>query len=261
MIVNSCKNGVFGAQMCLKSGWFQKRLETISEVLSKHPFQGVYYDWCTGSECVHEAHAKGRHWDNDKLLELLEWSHQQVGAAGEVYLHLTGTPCLAAENLASLVLTEESGYGLITPLMFTPHVHFLNNAPRQICNMLGTAANPDNIRRLLLCSILHHATVSSKETQFLDFYGEPWMRNLGHYRRHSAPGEGKCHCTNENLGFALYWNNHEALAVFANISSETVTSDWQAEAQKLPDNLIPQKFLEGKVTLAPLELQTKIIRR
>ncbi|NLZ63374.1 MAG: hypothetical protein GX902_06150 [Lentisphaerae bacterium] len=260
MIFNYYRNGVFGAQMCLQSGWMQKRKDTIDEVLRKHAFRGVYYDWCTGSECVHDAHAKVRHWDNDKLLELLEWSHQRVGEAGEVYLHLTGTPNLAAENLASLVLTEESGYGLITPLMFTPHVHFVNNAPRQICNMLGTVANPDNNRRLMLCALLHHATISTKEQQFLDFYREPWMQNLSQYRRHTAPGEGKCQTGDENVGMALYWNEQQALAVFVNISSETVSTDWQAAAGKLPDNAIPQQSLEGKITLKPLELQTKVIK-
>ena len=260
MIVNYCKGGVFGAQMCLESGWLQKRKDSIDEVLCKHAFNGVYYDWCTGFECVHEKHAKGRHWDNDKLLELLEWSYQRAGDDGEVYLHLTGTPSLAAENLASLVLTEESGYGLISPLMFTPHVHFLNNAPRQICNMLGTVANEDNNRRLLLCSILHHATVSTKEQQFLDFYGEPWMQTLGKYRRHTAPGEGKCHTADENVGLGLYWNEGEILAVFANITKETVTTAWHIDAAKLLDNAIPQQSLEGKITLRPLELQTKIIK-
>lgn len=257
LIMNRCRNGVFGAQMCLESGWLEKRRETIRQVLRNHPFRGVYYDWCLGSECLNPAHCNGgRHWDRDRLVELLEWSHESVGPDGEVYLHLTNSPCLAAENLASLVLTEESGYGEISPLMFTPHVHFMNIAPRQICDMLGAGCSDEDRRRLALCAILHHAGISSVHPVYLDFYRQPWLAQVTAYSRHTAPGEGITATGDDGVGMSLYWKENRAFAVFANCRTRAVTTSWQLNLEAMEVAPAAAGTSAGTVTLEPLQLKT-----
>ena len=247
MIVNAYSHGVFGAQMCLTSQWSEKRRTTIETVLARHAFNGVYYDWCNGLECENPAHAQGRHWDNDALLKHLEWSHRLAGEKGEVYLHLTNLPSLAAENIASLVLTEEAGYAELTPLMFTPHVHFMNVVPRQICDMLPADAPSADRRRLAMAALLHHATISSVHADYLAFYQQEGLKGFERYKRHSAPGEGICRVSDEAAGMSLYWNDTELLAVFANFKEIKVSSEWQIVLQGYDKT--------GTVSLNPLELK------
>jgi len=263
MIHNFYLHGEYGAQMCLKSGWFEKRRETIAQALDNHEFDSVYFDWCAGYECVNPTHTarKARHWDQDALQELLEWSHQRVGPAGDVYLHLTGVPNLAAENLASLVLTEESGYGRISPLMFTPHVHFMNIAPRQICDMLGASASSADRRKLALCALLHHASVSSKHQDYLAFYQQLPNFDFERYSRHTASGENIAHVTDPAAGFSAYWNANEALLLFANPTDRPLTIEWRLDTLKMGQAWAEGKLLAGKIFLKPGELKTRKIKR
>lgn len=251
LLKNRFRNDFYGTQMCLESAWAEKRKDSIDIVLKNHPFNGVYYDWCAGGECNNPAHAQGRHWDNDKLQQHLEWSHKRTAPEGEVYLHLTGTPSMAAENLASLVLTEESGYAKLTPEMFTPHVHYMNIAPRQICDMMPGDASPTQRRRLAFAALLHHATISSVNPVYLKLYEEiETLRNeVTHYRRHTAPGEGVIHCNNEQAGASLYWNDTEVMMLIVNFSEERITTSWKISSA------LPVESKQGTVTLEPLELK------
>ena len=75
MLTNYWSDMIFGAQMCLESGWYETRRRTIEAALDHHAFHGCYFDWCMGLECVNPEHCGGkRHWDNDRLADLLEWS-------------------------------------------------------------------------------------------------------------------------------------------------------------------------------------------
>ena len=111
--------------MCLNSGWMQKRRDTIDEVLRNHAFNGVYYDWCSAKECVNPEHGP-KHWDFRKLIEHLLWTYERVGKDGVMYLHQTSNPNIAAENLASLVLTEETGKNRISGDMFSPNLSIID---------------------------------------------------------------------------------------------------------------------------------------
>ncbi len=261
MLHNYCNNGEFGVQMCLKSDWLERRKATIDQVLSKHLFNGVYYDWCAGMECVNTRHAAGslRHWDQDGLQDLLEWSHNRVGDLGEIYLHMTGVPNLAAENLASLVLTEESGYGKISPMMLTPHVHFLNIVPRQICDMLGSNATKTERRKLALCALLHHATVSSVHQDYLEFYKTLPPIDFTRYTRHTAPGENITYVDNCMVGLSAYWKKDEALLLFANIADRELKIEWCLNTSKLGQAWQKRGTLKGKIVLKPLELRIRRI--
>ena len=240
---------LFGMQMCLCSDWYETRRKTIEVTLDNHLFSGVYYDWCMGLECINPAHNHGRrHWDNDQLLRMIEWSRQKVGEQGKVYLHLTNVPSYPLENMANMVLTEESVYSEIFPEMFTPHVHFLNIAPRSICVMLPDAS-PDQMRALTLAALLHHATLCTCDLAVLDFYKkhEKLLQSLCKYNRHSAPGEGITCTGSRQVGMSLYWKNKKALALLANLSNQEQTGDWSVK--------INGKTICGTATIPPLELQ------
>ena len=215
-------HGLYGYQMCLKSGWLEHRIKTIDEVLSKHVFDSVYYDWCSAKECLSPAHGP-RHWDLRELMKLLEWSYDRVGEKGAVYLHLTREPNIAAGNIASLVLTEEQGGSIIGPEMFSPHAHFMNVTSRQVCCMLPGGASEADHRRYALCALLHHATVSMNTRVYTDFYAEyrKEMETVTDYARHTAPGEGHVSVSDPNCGMSAYWNDSGEIMLFVvNLAEE-----------------------------------------
>lgn len=257
MLHNYCANGEFGVQMCLESAWHQVRMQNIDRVLTHHAFSGVYYDWCCGDECCNPRHQAGggRHWDQKKLQELLEWSHKRVGEEGAVYLHLTYVPNVPAENLASLVLTEESPSGRMSPEMFSPHVHFMNIAPRQVIEMYGRKSCDDkDRRRFALLALLHHATVASVQQVYLDFYGKELTHDFTQYFRHTAPGEGICSTHTAGAGTSAYWNDKKALVLMVNMEEEALEADWQLDTRKMDWGWHSREARSGRASLAPLGL-------
>ena len=244
-------NGTFGAVMCLASDWKNKRRSSILEVMNNHAFDGIYYDWCAGLECDNREHGTAAHWDNDQLLEHLRWTAEQFKERPERYLHTTFVASLAVENAATMVITEEQGFPEPGPQMFTPHVHFLNVAPRQICSMIRNAT-PVQDRQVAMAALLHHATVSSSAPQFLEFYaGLDWIDEVTKYTAHTAPGEGLAVSSNEEVGVSVYWNDDEALIVCANFSEERASSEITVDLPEKPG-------IEETVELAGLEV--KVIR-
>lgn len=243
------KNSGFGMQMCLKSDWVNKRKADIDIVLKNHAFKGIYFDGCHGSECESRSHANGTHWDNDAFLELLEWTHDRIGKDGELYLHMTGLPNLAAENLATLVLTEELTRPQITPEMFTPHVHFLNVVSRQITDFYTKVSDTER-RKYALASFLHHAIVSSTKDVYLKFYAEykDFFDTLTRYTRHSAPDEGKVSVDHPDAGASLYWNDQEMLLCLVNLSENEIETEWEIA------DFCGKGKQRGTAKLAPLSL-------
>ena len=225
-------NGYFGFQMCLNSGWMKKRIDTIDEVLTKHDFDGVYYDWCEPMECVNPKHGK-RHHDFRKLIELLEWSHERVGKEGDVYIHNTYHPNIAAENIATLVLMEECGFASIAPDMFTPQAHFLNLGSRQVCDMLPSGASDRDRLRYVMCAFLNHTGVSSWNPVYLDFCRENagLFRECTSYEHHTAPGEGICWSSNQEVGMSAYYGSFGKKFVFANLSEQKQTVEYRFAAE------------------------------
>ncbi len=248
IILNQCACGCYGGMMCLESPWFEKRRETIDRMLTALPFKGVYYDWCFGLECENRAHAPGRHWDNDKLLEFLEWTRKRVGEDGEVYLHMTAHPSLALENLATVVLTDERSESAVSPQMFTPHVSFMNLAPRMSCSLLTAKATPEMRKAMAMCALLNHAVIWNYAAADPAFYHQDWLDTVSRYTRHAAPGTGKCTASSPEVGCALYWNDEKVLVVLANFSSKSVTTEWRFS--------LPDRSGHGKITLQPLKITT-----
>ena len=244
---------VFGGVMCLKSGWLEKRKATIKQILDNHAFKGVYFDWCTALECNNNRHFAKHHWDIDEHIELLKWTKALSGPDGEIYLHMTHVPLLVAENMATLLLTEESVQPVISQTMFTPHVHFMNTASRSVCNMLENRS-PENNRKIAMAALLNHATVAIKDDATIRLYKEnrAWMEAVTQYDRFHAPGEGYTTSDNPNVGVSFYESKDgSSMAVVANLTTETVTVKYDCNG----------KFAKqgGTVTLKPLEM--KAIRK
>jgi hypothetical protein len=106
------RSGEFGGLMCLKSGWLDFRKKSVDTILSDLPWDGLYFDWTTPHPCCHPAHAKGPyHNDVDEFLDFLFYCRKRVGKDGYLFLHLSGTPSLIAENLSDLVFINEDFYG------------------------------------------------------------------------------------------------------------------------------------------------------
>ena len=216
----------FGSVMCLKSDWAKMRKDTIRTVLKKHDFDGIYYDWVCGMECWNHRHSKAQHWDNDLLLEHLKWTVETFHKnQGERYEHFTNVSSLALENTATMIITEEKVFPAISPEMFSPHVHFVNIAPRQICEMLPVNAPDETRLRLAMAALLHHASISSIHPVYLKFYAsQKWLDSVTAYTRHAAPGEGVIISNNAQVGFSVYWNESELLITAANFSGEVQTA-------------------------------------
>ena len=250
IIPSYSSHGYYGFQMCLRSGWFKKRMDSIDEVLKKHPFKALYYDWCSAKECLAPQHGR-HHWDYRKLIEILEWSYDRVAEYdGAIYLHLTREPNITAGNIASLVLTEETGGSMISPFMFSPHAHFMNVTSRQVCCMISISAPVAQHRRYALCALLHHATVSQGAKVYTDFYTQykKELEEVVNYSRHTAPGEGLATVGNDRCGIGAYWNDSGEVMVFlANLSEETETCPWQLN--------LPVGNASGDAEIAPLSLK------
>lgn len=246
---------LFGIQMCLESDWYKVRRDAIEKVLDNHAFSGLYYDWCMGLECINENHNGGRrHWDNDRLLDLMEWSRAKIGEEGKLNLHLTNVPSLAIENLGDNILVEESEYFEIFPEMFTPQVHFVNIAPRSICVMLpADKRTPGNMRALALAALLHHAALcvdySGKSRYVLEFYKEheKELAELTKYEHHAAPGEGITSTGGSKaVGMSAYWTRDKALGLLANLTNEKQSVDWSV-------SLGDGREYSGRRKIAPLD--------
>ena len=247
------RTGYFGFVMCLSSGWMQKRRDTIDEVLRKHAFDGIYYDWCTAHECINPEHGP-HHWDFRKLIEHLLWTYDRVGKDGVMYLHLTHNPNIAAENLAGLVLTEEACFSRFSGEMFSPHAHFLNICPRQVCLMIPGKSPAADLKRYAMCALLNHATVSSGHPVLAEFYREnaELMRKTVQYRRHTAPGEGLCETSdNDAVGMSVYWKEDEAMLVFANLTDKP---------RKVKYRFTPDEDtrIAGSVSVEPMKMKTVV---
>lgn len=247
---------LYGIQMCLESQWFDIRKESIRKTLENHAFNGLYFDWCMGLECINPNHFnQGRHWDNDQLHALINWSRETIGRNGQLYLHLTNVPALAIENLGDIILVEESEYFDVFPEMFTPQVHFLNTAPRSICLMLPANNRPPaKLRALALTALLHHATISLHNEKsvnpILELYKEkrPLLESLTEFSRHTAPGEGLATTGKPNeVGISVYWNKDKALVLLANLTETPQTTPWQV-------NLGRGRTFSGLSDVPPLDL-------
>jgi hypothetical protein len=147
---------IYGVEMCLKSGWKDYLKSYIDQTLSKHNFDGVYYDWNIPLYCNNPLHNGKKeiisrdkngigvmnitpegHRDIDELIEVMEWTRQRVGPGGLVIIHNTMAPMFVTENFANYVVSMEWGYGKlikdVPPLTeIPPEWNFAGARPRGV---------------------------------------------------------------------------------------------------------------------------------
>ncbi|MBA3707743.1 MAG: hypothetical protein H0W83_02855 [Planctomycetes bacterium] len=136
-------SGEFGGLMCLRSGWNEFRKRSIDRILTDIPWDGLYFDWTTPHPCRHPDHARGDyHTDADEFQDLLLWCRRRVGAEGILFMHLSGTPSIVAENMSDLVFVNEDNYGPGTayrPGEAPPQCDFIPIAPRHLIGAFAMA--------------------------------------------------------------------------------------------------------------------------
>jgi hypothetical protein len=147
---------IYGVEMCLKSGWKDYLESYIDQTLSKHKFDGVYYDWNIPLYCNNPLHNGKKeinsrdkngigvmnittegHRDIDELIEVMEWTRKRVGPGGLVIIHNTMAPMFVTENFANYVVSMEWGYGKlikdVPPLTeLPPEWNFAGARPRGV---------------------------------------------------------------------------------------------------------------------------------
>jgi hypothetical protein len=105
---NHIGKGEFGAQMCPRSAWLDRRKQDIERAYKELGFDGIYYDWVMSLACNNQYHDPKLHLGTDGVIDLLAWTRRLVGPKGSLILHLYGSmPSIAFENFADLVVNME----------------------------------------------------------------------------------------------------------------------------------------------------------
>ncbi|MFA5646253.1 MAG: DUF6259 domain-containing protein [Candidatus Ratteibacteria bacterium] len=229
-LYNHAKLGMFGAQMCLVSRWREFLKKSIDRVLKNHAFDGVYYDWCNPMPCVHPAHQKGLHWSVEEFIEFLEWTRERVGTEGEIYLHMTYTPFVIAENIATRMLVFETPTTKITPEMFSPDVSYMKLSPRGVCS-LGLAHQEP--KRFALCCLLQHVAPEVNAPEALEIFRIALKNDFTRYTNFSGYNTPAVTPSRPEIEAAIYWNHEEALLLLVNLSEEEQETSFQIHSHYL----------------------------
>jgi len=100
--------GEYGAQMCLESGWLERRQRDVERAFRELEADGIYYDIAWTVPCNNPAHASGPHHSIDSVLALLAWTRRLIGEQGVLVVHSGGpVASIAIENYADLLVTME----------------------------------------------------------------------------------------------------------------------------------------------------------
>ena len=100
--------GEFGAQMCLQSGWLDRRKADIEKTYRELGFDGIYFDGVANLACRNPAHNANWHTGMDGIIDLLAWTRRLVGPRGTLIIHISGwTPSIAFENYGDLIVNME----------------------------------------------------------------------------------------------------------------------------------------------------------
>jgi|GEM_PF-865366 len=232
MIYNTTSLGPYGAQMCLRSGWLELRKRTIDTVLDRHAFDGVYYDWTQALPCLNPAHGLGAHWDVEEFIDFLEWTRARVGPEGVVYLHMSWTPFIVAENLASVVLTFEEGEGpaKVAPDILPAHAQFMKTCPRVVLTRDASHRDP---RRFLLLCLLNHVGPDAGTPEALAVMRATRGIDFTRYRAFEDLRTRAVRARSRAVRCAVYWNAREALVLLANLSDAPRPGGWRLSPARL----------------------------
>jgi hypothetical protein len=230
MVHNPVPHGEFGAQMCLLSDWEGLLKGHMDRVLKHHAFDGLYFDWTFALPCLNRQHRPFIHWDVEGFIRVMEWSRDRVGPDGILYLHMSLEPFIVAENLATVVLVYESpGPRRPTGDMFPPIAEFMKTCSRFV---LTTEAQKRDPRRYLLYALLSHVTTDDPSAEFLAAYKVLAKIDFTRYRSFADYRKSPIEVSSKDVLSATYWNENEALLLFANLSDQTVVYRWQLDTAR-----------------------------
>jgi hypothetical protein len=227
---NNWGQGEFGAQMCLESGWLERRKHDIETAYRELGFDGIYYDWVMQLACNNRKHNAKLHTGTDGVIDLLAWTRRLVAPKGTVILHLYGTrPSIAFENYADLVVNMEEISSAEEWLRMdaTPLVTVLaESIPRSPCPSYRTDSalerNQNNIAQMVVQGLFPWTGSkpdSPVEEATLKLFRAFKPYDLGEYRFRDA-FSGAVKTGWDDVFGALYSKPDRALVVVSNTTSE-----------------------------------------
>ncbi len=281
----SASGDLYGAEMCLKSGWKDYLESNVDQTLSNHKLDGVYYDWNVSLYCNNQLHAgksaadkrdkngtgvmnitPDGHRDIDELIELMEWTRQRVGPDGLLIIHNTMVPMLVTENFANYVASMEWGYGKlikdIPPLTeLPPEWNFAGARSRGIIGR-GTiyAGSPEELRKkLTLEALLTGVTPWPLMPEAIEMHRK--LLPLGDLSQYKfADWRNKAVNLNDTLcASAIYSKPDTAFLIIGNLGSTSSALTVRLNSSLLPfpiENVISVRILNNTTGS---ELGTRLI--
>jgi hypothetical protein len=226
---NHIRQGEYGAQMCLQSGWLARREADVEKAYRELNFDGIYYDWGASLPCNNKNHNAKWHTGTDGMIELLAWTRRLISPRGTLILHLSGWyPSIAYENYGDLIVNmEESASGERMPRMDEMALMsvLVESAPRSPCPWGGpadqlVAHNKNNIAQMAVLGLFPWSLQdgpAADETFKLFRAFQPYK--LEDYRLFNADS-GAVRSAWPDVFGAMYSSESQALVVVSNTSGE-----------------------------------------
>jgi hypothetical protein len=243
IIHNKAPSGEFGAQMCMQSGWLERRKKDVQTAYRELGFDGIYYDWVTTQACDNPAHAPGMHLDTDAVIDMLAWTRRLLApAGGPLVLHISGWfESITMENYADLVVNMEefSSKAQMMTLADIPISGFQSETlPRSPCPSYrkdnAEERNRNNVALQVVLGLFPHAVPTSPagvETLRLFRAFKPYK--LEDFRFHSVYTHAITAAPADVLG-ALYTTPELALALVSNPNATPRQSvHWRLDPTRL----------------------------
>ncbi|MDD2710064.1 MAG: hypothetical protein PHV34_18940 [Verrucomicrobiae bacterium] len=241
----------YGKEVCYEApGWRRFFKDSVKRVLTRHPFDGIYYDENILVPCDNRLHFRGRHTGADGLIDLMRWTRKFLGKDRIMIVHEWHDPLVLADNLADVVLTGEDifhcrkQYGRLLELdEFTPHAGFMNIAPRLILSFPLRKEKARAVERFLakcaVCGYFPEIRVNGPpgETYKVIDGREKERKILKFDKAFSGLDLGQYHFQNylnrvvltdcPNVKTAIYWKQDELLIVLSNLGEKQERFKWR----------------------------------
>jgi hypothetical protein len=269
-------SGEYGRVMCLESGWLDRRKQDVDTILSDLPWDGLYFDWAKSLPCRHAGHLRGDyHCDTDGYLDFLFFSRRRVGPQGLLFVHLSGYPCMVAENLSDLVrLNDDLGRFVPEPGALPLDCDFVPITPRQMRQLHpGLRAGSVDARRLLMAGLLQGCPPSAY-TPFgaADFCREA-LAEMGLFAGEDLSGFRLARATDRavdtgcaNVHGAIWYRRGRAMVYLGNFSGRRVRGafrfdpalgGWKTDRAVIACRLLGPGAKPGELKLRPGVLRTR----
>jgi len=257
-------SGEFGAQMCLLSGWRERRKKDVETAYRELGFDGIYYDWMTALPCNNQKHRAGLHLGTDGVIDLLAWTRRLIGPDGVLILHSSGwRPSITFENFGDLVVNMEnlsSAEGFLS-MEDIPITGVLGESvPRSPCPTYRRDRARERTRnRMSLMAVLGLFPWSGnggpvyEETLQLFHAFQPYR--LEDYRLHDALS-GAVQTGWEDVYGAVYTTGEKALVVLSNTNPQARKNVvWRVNPRKLelgsPATVVLKDTVSGTARKVP----------